>query len=288
MRVPGHDEWEVRNASIDPRDTLTLREALYESNNQAAVKLQTQVGSRPVLQLAESLGLPRMPDVPSLALGVGEATPLQLTTAYAVFANGGFAIRPRPIVQVLDNDGYAVFNQQVERKPVISEAVAFQMISMLTDVVDLGTGAAVRSLGVRFPVAGKTGTTNEFKDAWFVGFSTSMVTGVWVGFDQPAAIGSDGYGARYALPIWSDFMARSARIRKPGQFRVPSTVEDVQLCRVSHLLPRDTCTVYTEYFKHGDAVPEDKCDVHRGPNAAEVIGGILTQIGKGIGRIFGR
>ena len=127
-----------------------------------------------------------MPDVPSLALGVGEATPLQLTAAYAVFPNGGFAVTPRPILQVLDNDGYAVLNREVERKPVISEAIAYQMVSMLGDVVDMGTGAAVRSLGVRFPAAGKTGTTDDFKDAWFVGFSSSLVAGVWVGFDKPA------------------------------------------------------------------------------------------------------
>jgi 1A family penicillin-binding protein len=288
LRVPGYDEWEVKNASIDTRDTLTLREALYESNNQAAVKLQTQVGSRPVLRMAELVGLPRMPDVPSLALGVGEATPLQLTAAYAVFPNGGFAVRPRPILQVLDNDGYAVFNRDVERKPIVSEAIAFQMVSMLADVVDVGTGAAARSLGVRFPAAGKTGTTDDFKDAWFVGFSSSVVVGVWVGFDKPATIGPDGYGARYALPIWADFMSKAARIRKPEDFRVPTTVEGVRLCRVSHMLPRDACPTYTEYFKRSDEVPDDECDVHRGPNAAEVIGGVLSKIGKGIGKIFGR
>jgi len=288
MRVPGYDEWEVRNASTDTRDTLTLREALFESNNQAAVKLQTQLGSKPVLRLAESVGLPRMPDVPSLALGVGEATPLQLTAAYAVFPNGGFAVTPRPIVQVLDNDGYAVLSRDVERRPVISEGIAFQMVSMLSDVVEVGTGAAVRSLGVRFPVAGKTGTTDEFKDAWFVGFSSSIVVGVWVGFDKPATIGPDGYGAQYALPIWADFMSKTARVRKPEPFRVPTTVEEMRLCRVSHMLPRDTCPVYSEYFKYGDLVPDDKCNVHRGPSAAEVIGGIFSQIGKGIGKIFGR
>ena len=216
LRVPGYDEWEVKNASIDTRDTLTLREALYESNNQAAVKLQTQIGSRPVLRMAQSVGLPPMPDVPSLALGVGEATPLQLTAAYAVFPNGGFAVTPRPLIQVLDNDGYAVLNREVERKPVISEAIAYQMVSMLADVVDVGTGASARSLGVRFPAAGKTGTTDDFKDAWFVGFSSSLVAGVWVGFDKPATIGPDGYGARYALPIWADFMSKAARVRKPG------------------------------------------------------------------------
>ena len=287
-RVPGYDEWEVKNASLDARDALTLREALYESNNQAAVRLQTQVGSRPVLRLAEAVGLPPMPDVPSLALGVGESTPLELTTAYAVFPNGGFSVAPRPIVEVLDGDGYAVLRRNVERKPVISEAVAYQMVSMLADVVDTGTGAAARSLGVRFPAAGKTGTTDDFKDAWFVGFSSSVVVGVWVGFDQPAAIGPDGYGARYALPIWADFMSRTARIRKPEPFRVPTTLESVRLCRTSHLLPRETCPAYTEYFKRGDTIPEDKCDVHRGPSPAEVIGSVFSKIGKGIGRIFGR
>ena len=288
-RVPGYDEWEVTNASLDTRDTMTLREALFESNNQAAVKLQTQIGSRPVLRMAQSAGLPRMPDVPSLALGVGEATPLQLTAAYAVFPNGGFAVIPRPLTQVLDNDGYAVLNRPVERKPVISEGIAYQMVSMLADVVDVGTGASARALGVRFPVAGKTGTTDDFKDAWFVGFSSSLVVGVWVGFDKPATIGPDGYGARYALPIWADFMSKAARIRKPGEFRVPTTVDAVKLCRVSHMVPRQTCpTIYTEYFKQGDAIPDDECDVHRGPNAAEVIGSVLSKIGKGIGKVFGR
>jgi 1A family penicillin-binding protein len=288
LRVPGYDEWEVRNASLDSRDTLTLREALFESNNQAAVKLQTQVGSMPVLRLAQSVGLPPMPDVPSLSLGVGEATPMQLTTGYAVFPNGGFAVTPRPIVQVLDGDGYAVLHREVERKPVMSEAIAFQMVSMLSDVVDVGTGAAARSLGVRFPIAGKTGTTDDFKDAWFIGFSSTLVAGVWVGFDQPATIGPDGYGARYALPIWADFVSKAARVRPPEPFRVPTTVQDVRLCRVSHMLPRETCPTYVEYFKHADVMPEDKCNVHRGPTPVEVIGGIFSRIGKGIGKIFGR
>ena len=113
LRVPGHDEWVVKNAAADTRDSLTLREALYESNNQAAVQLQTKIGSRPVLTLAKVLGMPNLPDVPSLALGVGEVTPMQLTAAYAVFPNGGFAVTPRPILRVLDNDGYAVLTNVV-------------------------------------------------------------------------------------------------------------------------------------------------------------------------------
>jgi len=284
LRVEGHDEWVIRNARLETRDSLTLREALFESNNQAAVKLQTQVGSRPVLTLASAVGLTGLPDVPSLALGVGEVTPLQLTAAYAVFPNGGFAVSPRPIIRVLDDDGYAVLNREVERKPVISEATAFQMVSMLSDVLDVGTGAAARSLGVHFPDAGKTGTTDDFKDAWFVGFSSSIVVGVWVGLDQPAPIGPDGFGARYALPIWSDFMSKVARIRRPEPFRVPTALEPVRLCRVTHRLAREECPAYTEYFKSRDVVPDEKCDVHVGPvrTATQVVGGFFKKIFKGI------
>ena len=287
LRVDGHDEWAIRNAGSDARDSLTLREALFESNNQAAVKLQTQVGSRPVIKLADAAGLSGQPDVPSLALGVGEVTPMQLTAAYAMFPNGGFAVTPRPIVRVLDNDGYAVLNRPVTRKPILSEATAYQMVSMLSDVLDTGTGAAARSLGVRFPAAGKTGTTDDFKDAWFVGFTSSLVVGIWVGLDQPAAIGPDGFGARYALPIWADFMSHVASIRRPQPFRVPTTLETVRLCRVSHLLAREQCPAYTEYFKSEDVVPDDQCNVHVGParSAAQVVGGVLRRI---FGGLFGK
>jgi penicillin-binding protein 1A len=290
LRVRGHDEWVVKNATAETRDSLTLREALYESNNQAAVKLQTQVGSRPILQLAKSLGLPDLPDVPSLALGVGEVTPLQLTAAYAAFANGGFAVTPRPIATVLDPDGRRVFSRDVNRQTVISQATAFQMVSMLEDVLDTGTGAAARSLGVRFPAAGKTGTTDEFKDAWFVGFTSGVVAGVWVGFDQPAPIAPDAFGARYALPIWADFMTHVARVRPPEQFQPPSSVTRVALCRVSHLRPTELCPTYSEYFKAGDVVPTETCSIHRPPTrtAAQVLGGIFSRIGRSIGSIFGK
>jgi 1A family penicillin-binding protein len=290
MRVPGHDEWVVKNAVAETRDTLTLREALYESNNQAAVRLQTQIGSRPVLNLAKALGIPNMPDVPSLALGVGEVTPMQLTAAYAVFPNGGFAVTPRPIVRVLDNDGYAVLTRDVTRQPVISEDVAFQMVSMLQDVVDMGTGASARSLGVRFPAGGKTGTTDDFKDAWFVGFTSGIVAAVWVGLDQPASIAPDAFGARYALPIWADFMARAARAKPPQPFQPPTSLTRIELCRVSHLLPTELCPRYGEYFKAGDVVPDRTCDIHRAParTVTQVLGGIFSGLGRKLGSIFGK
>ena len=117
---------------------------------------------------------------------------------------------------------------------------------------------------MRFAVGGKTGTTNEFKDAWFVGFSSSVVVGVWVGFDQPKTIGREAFGSRYALPIWSDFMRRAARLRVPQAFEPPATLRDEPLCRISYLKPVEGCPVYTEYFKEGDAVPTRLCPVHQG------------------------
>src|SRR5207248_6316283 len=108
---------------------------------------------------------------------------------------------------------------------------------LLTDVVDRGTGAAARTLGVRGRVAGKTGTTDRYHDAWFVGFSSSVVAGVWVGFDQPAPIGRDAYAARIAVPIWADFMKRTTRALPGGDFVVPRALRQVDLCSISYLKP---------------------------------------------------
>ena len=146
----------------------------------------------------------------------GLVTPLDMTAAFATFPNGGLSVRPRGIRRVTDADGVAVFEDSAAGERVISEETAFQMVSMLEDVVDHGTGSAARQWGIRSPIAGKTGTTNDFKDAWFVGFSSSIVVGVWVGFDQPQTIGKDAYGSKYALPIWSDFMRQAMR-QPPGR-----------------------------------------------------------------------
>ena len=151
--------------------------------------------------------------MPSLSLGTGLVTPLDLTAAYATFPNGGLSSRRAAIVRVLDADGGVALDNPMQSERVLSVQTAYQMVSMLGDVVDRGTGQAVRRAGLGFPVAGKTGTTDDFKDAWFVGFSSSLVVGVWVGFDQPKTIGRDAYGSRYAAPIWTEFMRRAARTR---------------------------------------------------------------------------
>ena len=290
VSAPGDPEWSPRSEGEQP-DELTLRAALLESNNPAAADLQQRVGSRAVLRLAGDAGLSGLPDVPSLALGTGVVSPLDLTAAYTMFAGGGQVARPRGMISVFDSGGRQVFDRQVDREQLISPAVAFQMTSMLRDVIERGTGAPARAMGVRGAVAGKTGTTDDYHDAWFVGFSTSVVAGVWVGFDQPASIGREAYGARVALPIWADFMKRTARQLPAADFPVPPGVHTEELCSVSYLTPVDGCPVYTEFFKDGDRVPSALCPIHRGSlkqRATRAIDGFFRGLGGKIAGIFRR
>ena len=165
------------------------------------------------------------------------------------------------------------------------------MTSMLRDVIERGTGASARALGVRGAVAGKTGTTDGYHDAWFVGYSSSVVVGVWVGFDQPAPIGRDAYGARVALPIWADFMKRTAKQLTAAEFPAPPGVHAEQLCSVSYLAPVEGCPLYSEYFKDGDTVPSELCPVHRGSlmeRTQRAVGGFFRGLGGKIAGIFRR
>lgn len=286
----GPDEWAPRNAAGEAPDALTLRAALLESNNRAAALLQQKIGSRPVLRLASDVGLRDLPDVPSLSLGTGLVTPLDLTAAFSMFPNGGSAVRPRALTRVIDADGGVAFDNPASADRVITPEVAYQMVSMLEDVVDRGTAAPARSTyGVRFPVGGKTGTTDDFKDAWFVGFTSSTVVGVWVGQDQPATIGREGYGARYALPIWSDFIKAAARRRGAHEFAPPETLREEQLCSVSYLKPVEGCPVYTEYFKEGDQVPTRLCPIHQGSVKQQIkraVQGFFSGLGRKLKGIF--
>jgi penicillin-binding protein 1A len=291
VSVPGNPEWTPRSAEAEQLDTLTLREALLESNNPAAADLQQRVGSRAVLRLASDAGLSNLPDVPSLALGTGLVSPLDLTVAYTMFPSGGLVAKPRGVISVFDSGGRQVLDRPVEREQIITPEVAFQMTTMLQDVIERGTGAPARALGVRGPVAGKTGTTDDYRDAWFVGYSSAVVVGVWVGFDQPATIGREAYGARVALPIWADFMKRTARSLPPRDFVAPSSLRGEELCRVSYLRPVEGCPTYTEYFKEGDGIPSQLCPLHRGTlkqRATRVIEGFFRGLGGRIAGLFKR
>ncbi len=262
----------------DPAGSLTWREALFESNNEAAVAVLQSVGTPAVLDLALQVGLTGQPDVPSLALGTGLATPLELAVAYAPFANGGWAVDTRAIRAIEDQRGAVIYEDAGARRRVLTAPAAFQVLSMLQDVVERGTGAAAQSLG--FPVAGKTGTTDEYHDAWFVGFSSRLVAGVWVGFDQPKPIGEESSAARVALPVWTAFMRRAAVVLPPGEFEAPPEMEAVELCSVSFETASERCPTYTEHFKAGDVVPQRPCPIHGGS--------LRKRVGRAVGGFFER
>ena len=292
---PADPDWHPRSITHAADDAfqsgLTLRSALAESNNAAAAALQQRVGTGEVRRIAADAGLEDLPNVPSLALGTGTASPLELTAAYTMFPGGGQVVQPRGLLQVFDATGDEVSARSVRRSRVISEDVAFQMVSMLRDVVDRGTATAARSSGLKGPLAGKTGTTDDYRDAWFVGFSTSIVAGVWVGFDQPEPIDREAYAARIAVPIWADFMRRVARQFPARSFAIPEGIRDVELCSVSHLRPVDGCPVYTEYFKDGDDVPSQLCPIHPGSlkqTAELAVMGVLRRFGQELWGIFRR
>ena len=283
--------WIPRDERASEQETLTLREALLESNNAAAVLLQQRVGSRPILRLATDLGVPNQPDVPSLALGSGLVTPLELTAAFAVFPTLGARVRPRGLIEVDNADGDRVHLTNIESEQVLSPQVSFQMLTMLEDVIDRGTGASARTLGVHGAVGGKTGTTNDYHDAWFVGFNSAVVVGVWVGYDQPARIRAGGTGARVALPIWADFMRRTAERLPARAFEPPGDMRTEDLCHVSYLRAVGGCPTYTEYFKEGDDIPSRLCTIHQGTMKQRVqraVQGVFGAIGKGLKGIFGR
>jgi 1A family penicillin-binding protein len=283
--------WIPRDERVPEIDRITLRQALFESSNAAAVLLQRRIGARPVLRLADDAGLANQPDVPSLALGSGLVTPLDLTAAYSTFPGLGYRVRPRAILSVVNAAGDVVRTVDVQRDRILSSDVAYQMVAMMRDVVDRGTGAAARRAGVGGFVAGKTGTTNDYHDAWFIGFSSSVVAGVWVGFDQPRRISEGGSGSRVALPIWSTFMRRTAARLPAPPIDAPTTLTQEERCRVTFLVPVDGCPTYVEYLKEGDDAPRQLCMVHRGSikqRAQRAIQGVLRGIGEGLKGIFGR
>jgi penicillin-binding protein 1B len=197
---------------------ITVRDALVQSKNVVTVEIAQMVGLANVARLAEKAGLTKVQQVPSMALGVAEATPLQMASAYTAFANRGRRIAPIAVKRVTTKDGSTLFESRLETRDVMNSQVAYIMTSMMRDVLDRGTGTRVRQMGFGGVAAGKTGSS---RDAWFAGYTPNLVCVVWVGFDDNSDIGLTG--GVIAAPIWGDFMIRALRIRPElgGSFEDP-------------------------------------------------------------------
>lgn len=218
---------------------LSLRLAVAQSDNDAAVKVLEEVGGPNVVSWARALGIESaLEPTPSLALGAYEVTPLELTAAYATFASGGEYDAPRLVSRIRGPDGAEIpLPSRPPRRRVLTPEEAYLTTSLLESVVQQGTAKRARSLAR--PVAGKTGTTNQAKDAWFVGYSTDFVAGVWVGFDDPQPLGWGESGAATALPAWIAFMKAAHEKRPPTQFPRPGSIVTVTIDPETGLLARE-------------------------------------------------
>lgn len=265
-------------------DAMSMRDALRVSNNRAAVRVLNTVGIQNAVRYATRLGLAPPPAVPSLVLGSGEVTLLSMTTAYGAFANGGLVHAPVFIRRVEDRDGRVLWEHAATPTRAISESTAFLVADMLADVVNRGTAARARTDGFSLPAAGKTGTTDDYRDAWFVGFTPTLVAGVWAGFDEPRTIVPGGYATGLVVPIWTRFM-RDATSGQPARWLTqPDDVVSARVCLRSGLRPTAGChqTVITqdgqfvqqvgdELFRAGTE-PQDWCPLHGGRGLFERFG----------------
>ena len=260
LAVPLENGRVYRPGNADGRflGSMALREALVQSRNPVAVDLALRVGLDSVAALAARMGLttPVSP-VPSSAIGASGVRPLDLAALYAPFANGGLAVEPRLVTRVDDARGRTVWGGTGgSGRPVLDPAVAFIVRSMMTDVVQRGTATAVaRALGDRVPAAGKTGTTNDNTDVWFVGVTPDLVGAVWLGFDQPRSIAPGAAGGTLAAPIWASMMSRFYEGRSPARtWTVPEGVVTVSLDRATGLAATDSTPAQqrmTEYYVRG-------------------------------------
>lgn len=242
-------DWSPQNADRKFYGPTTLREALTYSRNVVTVRLVDAVGINNVLGFAKAVGIQgEMPRNLTLALGSLSVTPMELALCYSVFANGGLKIKPIAIKYITDSKGSVIESNEPEAEEAISPTTAFLITSMMEDVVRHGTGWRAKALGR--PVAGKTGTTNEYRDAWFVGYTTNLTAAVWVGFDDTRPLGALETGARAASPIWVSFMKNVAS-GSAEEFSIPEGIFTRTIDPATGLLTKDEAAGITEYFKEG-------------------------------------
>lgn len=228
--APGSPSWEPKNDDGRFAGLISMRRALTQSKNLVSVRLLMAVGTDYAQQYIQRFGFsPKQhPAYLTMALGAGAATPLQMAEGYSVFSNGGYRIKAFFIDRIEDQSGHVLAKTQPavagqNATQAIDPRNAFIMTSMLKDVVRYGTAAKAMSLG-RMDLAGKTGTTSDWKDAWFVGFNPNLVAATWVGYDQPRSLGRYGYGGTAALPVWMNYMANALKGVPEVELPVPAGI----------------------------------------------------------------
>jgi penicillin-binding protein 1A len=258
--------WRPDDLVHDSVTSLSVRDALALSSNNAAVRLGEWVGVSRVVEMARTLGITTpVPPYPSIFLGSAEVVPAELAAAYATLGNGGYGVKPTLINRVEDARGNVVWQSPGTAPHVLDSGVAFITTSMLGDVIDRGTGTAVRREGFWLPAAGKTGTTNDAKDVWFVGMTPDLAAAVWLGFDQPKQILPNAFGGNLAAPVWARTLAAAHAARAaPSAWTAPASVVTLPVDGTTGRLAAPDCPpadVRIEYFVTGTE-PTEYCPLH--------------------------
>jgi len=250
------ETWTPQNYDMKFMGPISMRKALYLSRNLAAINTGTLVGIGPVRSMARKFGITTpVPPYPSMFIGSADVYPIEMIGAYSVFANLGLRTVPHGIVRVENATGKVVWEPQSERESVLSPEEAWMMVSMMKDVVQRGTAArAVWSAGFRVPAGGKTGTTNDGNDVWYIGYTADLVAGIWMGFDHPTKIKANAQGGELAAPAWTAFMTEVYRRKPtPPDWPRPDGVitRDVDALTGQLATPECGANVVTEYFVIG-------------------------------------
>ena len=266
LALDRRNSWEPKNYDGSYSGVVTMRDALVHSKNVPTVRLAMEIGVDRVVETARQIGLNgRIPNVPSVVLGSAEVTPIAVTSAYSTFATLGTHPEPRMVTRVEDRAGNVVWSQEPMTRNALDPAVAYVVTTMLQDVINRGTGTAVRGVGFTGVAAGKTGTTNDAADVWFVGYTPRLVGTVWMGFDRRKTVLRGATGGELAAPVWGRIMLRVAE--QTGDWIMPSGVEMRLVDEFGNAIA-DNCPVQgatrQEYFLTGSA-PFATCYVNMYP-----------------------
>ena len=253
--------WSPENYEKEFSGPVTLREAFEQSINVIGVKLLEQVGIKKVINYSHKAGIKsELRSDLSLALGTSEITPLEIAFAYGTIANLGVKVDPVSIIRIEDNKSKIIIENITQKKEVFKEETCYVLIDMMKGVIERGTGWNAK---IDRPVAGKTGTTNDFVDAWFIGFTPDLVTAVYIGNDDRKPLGNKMTGGVVAAPIWAKFMKNALNNNEKKDFLQPDKITKISVCKESGLLPTDSCPeiLTVTYIKGSE--PISYCTIHQ-------------------------
>lgn len=289
--------WRPLNFSDKFRGPTTLHTALMYSINVVTIKLLDKLGIQPVVSMARRLGI-TTPIKPNLSLGLGtsEVSLDEMVQAFSVFANQGVRVEPFAILTVKDASGHVLENNTPVGESVLDPMVAYIMVHTMKDVIDNGTGRIIRRLGFEYPAAGKTGTTNDNVDAWFIGFTPDLTCGVWVGYDERQSLGRKQTGGETAAPIWAEFMKAATEGQPIKDFEPPKGADTElvtrKICLTSGLLAGPYCPGVRDEIFRKETAPTKYCNIHvagsgvlatednsNGSSGSPAVGGDILEMG---------